>query len=174
MYDQTVKRFTHILLASQIVVFAILYLSAIESPLKLKKLLPKEINKLEFGMSLDSFVKTRPNAVQQDQNMAFRDVYMEEVKSDNITSIVYYFDMDLPGKPLYEIIVNYKNEAVMELQANLLLGEPNYGGKDGMSKEWKFDIKMEFPVHCWVFKNKVIYAMPLLGTEWNESGDIDL
>lgn len=174
MYDQTVRRFTHILLASQIVVFTVLYMNSLESPIKLKKILPKEINKIEFGVNMKAFLKARPNAKMQDQPHTFRHVFQEEFSSGKITSIVYYFDADIDDNPLYEIIVNYRDEATMELQANILLGPTNYSGKNGQSKEWKFDINEDLPVHCWVFKNKVIYAMPLLGTEWNTAGEIDL
>ncbi|NVK85013.1 MAG: hypothetical protein HWE21_11875 [Cytophagia bacterium] len=175
MYKATAKRFTFILLASQIVIFCFINFSYEEKSANLKKLLPKEIKTVTFGTPLDSFLKERPNAKEENQTMDFRHVYIEEINSGNITSAVYYFDADLPGKPLYEIIVNFKDEATMELQANVLLGPSNYSGKDGNSKEWKFDLKKEeYPVHSWTFKNKIVYVMPLSGTEWNTNGNIEL
>lgn len=175
MYKTAARQFTFILLASQIVIFCFLNFSYDKDPVKLKKFLPKEVNKLTFGTGLNDFLKDRPNAKESDQNMDFRHVYVEEVNSGNITAVVYYFDADLPGKPLYEIIVNFKDEATMELQANILLGPSNYSGKDGNSKEWKFNLKNEeYPVHNWTFKNKIIYVMPFPGTEWNTNGILEL
>ena len=121
------------------------------------------------------FQKENPKAAEaKDAVNTFRHVYVDELNSGGISSVVYYFDADLPGKPLYEIIVNYADEATMELNANILLGETNYSGKDGKSKEWKFDIKEDYPLHCWTFRNRIVYTYPILGTEWNEKGDIDL
>lgn len=175
MYNQTVKRFTHILLASQILIFCAVFLNQYPEAVKLKKLLPKEIKKTTFGQSLKDFEKAHPKAVDtKDAVNNFRYVYLEELDKGGIASIVYYFDADLPGNPLYEIIVNYVDEPTMELKANIQLGETNYSGKDGKSKEWKFDIKEDYPLHCWTFRNRIVYAYPILGTEWNEKGDIDL
>ncbi|WP_420386018.1 hypothetical protein [Roseivirga sp.] len=173
MPRSTVRQFTHILLASQVVIFCYLTFGSLESPEKLKDLLPKELNKLKFETTLSSFLKKHPNAQLQENNGNFRHVYLEEIDSKLISSVVYYFDAD-GSSPLYEIIVNFKDEAVMELQANILLGAPNYSGKDGNSKEWKFDIKEDYPLHCWTYRNKIIYVLPLLGTEWNENGSVDL
>lgn len=175
MYKAPARQFTFILLASQIVIFCFLNFAHTEQPANLKKLLPKEINKITFGTELNTFLKDRPNAKEENQSMDFRHVYVEEINSGNITAAVYYFDADLPGKPLYEIIVNFKDEATMELQANILLGASNYSGKDGNAKEWKFNLKKEdYPLHSWTFKNKIVYAMPFPGTEWNTNGVIEL
>ena len=175
MNNRTVKRFTHIFLASQLVIFFALFISESDKPAKLKKLLPKEINKVKFETKLSDFLKTHPKAVEANEGAYdFRKVYTEDINSGKITTLVYYFDTDLPGQPLYEVIVNYKDEATMELQANVLLGASNYNGKDGKSKEWKFDIQEKYPLHSWVFRNKIIYAFPMLGTEWNENGNPEL
>jgi len=175
MYRQTVKQFTHIVLASQLVIFCAFYFNEVDKTAKLKKLLPKEISKTQFGVGIKDFLKAHPNAAEADNGTNdFRHVYIEDFGSNGISTIVYYFDADLPGKPLYEIIVNYVDEATMELKANVQLGKPNYSGKDGKSKEWKFEIKEDYPLHCWTFRNKIIYAYPIKGTEWNENGSIDL
>ena len=60
--------------------------------------------------------------------------------------------------------------------AGSLLGKPNY-----KEKEWKIDTGDEYPLYAWTYKNKIIYAIPLKGSEWeNElewlksySGSID-
>ena len=172
MFTETVKRFTHIIIISQLIVFSVLTFSSEDSEPKLKNLLPSELKKTEFNISRAKFEKSRPNA-RLVEDLSFRLVYQEDINANGITSIVYYLDNE-GQQPLYEIIVNYDNESTMELKANKLLGKSNYSGKDGKSKEWKFDLKKEFPLHVWTFKNKIVYVYPLLNTEWNESGVIDL
>lgn len=153
------------ILISQILVFCLVFFEGGDEKQKLADLLPKVINKTEFGVSSIAFQKLHSLAKLIDTNN-FEQVYQEELNDSFISGITYYLDNG-GDQTLYKIIINFKDEASMELKANKLLGTSNYKGKDGDSKEWQFDIKADFPLHIWTFKNKIIYTMPLGGTEWN-------
>ena len=127
-----------------------------------KKYLPKELKKVRFGMSFNELMKLRgqqPKDVS-DPDYNFRKVYLEKVNSKGITNVTYYFD-NQGNLPLYEMIVVYDSEAARDRDAEKLLGEANYKGKD-----WKIDMNGGYPLHAWKFKNKLVYAVPLKGSEW--------
>lgn len=92
----------------------------------------------------------------------FREVYFESVGKNGIESISYYFDNE-GDLPLYEIIIVYESESVRDVVAAKKLGAPNY-----KEKEWKLDMDADYPLHAWTFKNKLIYAVPLKGSEWED------
>jgi hypothetical protein len=163
MFNQTVKQFTHIVLASQVIIFCALYYYSFEGTPKLKKLLPKEVRHFEFEKSRTDVLSANPKLVLLKEE-SFRWVYGLELQDSKISTVVLYFGKS-SNEPLYEIIVNYKDTADMEIDANALLGKPNYKGN-----EWKFYGKASAPLHAWVYRNKIVYAMPLPGTEWYENG----
>lgn len=169
MNNQTVRQFTHIILASQLVVFSVLYWNSIERGKTLEDLLPKEIQEVAFNEELMQFMSTRPNAVAQEAENGSPNTYLEPMHSEDITSIIYYFDAEQPRMPLYEVVVNFKDEVSMELHANILLGSSNHTGKDGHSKEWTFDLNGGHILHCSTFENKIVYKMPISNTERNAS-----
>lgn len=126
-----------------------------------KKYLPRELRKVHFGMSFNELMKLRgqqPKDVS-DPDYNFRKVYLEEVNSKGLTDVTYYFDNE-GDLPLYEMIVVYDSEAARDRDAEKLLGDPNYKGKD-----WKIDMNGEYPLYAWKFKNKLVYAVPLKGSE---------
>ena len=156
-HDQRLILFT-------LLVFCFVTLSVSEKPpTSEKKYLPKEIKKLKFGTPKTEVLSTRKNAeLSKDNEYNFREVYSEQVDTGGIDFIVYYFDNE-GDQPLYEVIINYDTEADRDKVVKKLLGAPNY-----KEKEWKFDIGGPYPLHAWTYKNKLIFAMPIKGTEWEE------
>lgn len=112
-------------------------------------------------MSLQDFKNLKGNKVKiVEDGMDFRIVYLEEINGNKVSALGYYFDAD-GDQPLYEIIVIYKSEELRKGAQEEYLGEPNY--KD---KEWKIEGKDKLPIHVWSHKAKIVYALPLPGTEW--------
>ena len=91
MNNQTVRQFTHIILASQLVVFSVLYWNSLERGKTLEDLLPKEIQEVAFNEELMQFMSTRPNAVAQEAENGSPNTYLEPMHSEDITSIIYYY-----------------------------------------------------------------------------------
>ena len=126
-----------------------------------KGFLPKEFNKLYFGMSFDQFVKVKElGMVEVDKTFDFRITYTEEKPDETLKTVVYYFDRESNG-PLYELIIDYNNEEERDKVANNLFATPNYEGE-----EWRFVRKNKFEVRAWKYQNKLIIVGVLPGTEW--------
>ena len=119
------------------------------------------MNKLALGFSEDELLSKRPNAQLQDDGMEFRRVYLEMVDDEDIQGFVYYVDAEL--SLFYELIVIYKDEATREAAVNRLLGEVGFDGE-----EWTFEQKGAPTVRCWTFKEKIVYAACIPGTEWED------
>ena len=124
-----------------------------------QKYLPVEVRDLYFGMAQQEALSKHPQAeFAQDEN--FRKVYIEQVNSDDLEFIVYYFDVE-PTQILYEFILNYKNEQARDKVAADLLGKPNY-----KNTEWLFETEEGFLINAWKFKNRLVLAAKIAGTEW--------
>lgn len=128
-----------------------------------KKYMPNEFKKIKFGMNYSKLSSMRGQLKDMSKKGEdFRKVYAEEINEGGISTVVYYFTTR-GGERLYEVIINYDNEEIMQSEADKLLGSPNY-----KSSEWKLDIKESYPLHAWTYKNKIIYAAPLSGSEWED------
>lgn len=127
-----------------------------------KKYIPEAFHAVHLGMSKADALKARPN-MKLANDSGFRTEYIEEIDDAEVTHAVYYFDDDAP-QVLYEIILVYKASEMRDNVAATLLGEPNSENK----KEWYFDSKEEFKIHCWAYKNKLIIAGEINGTEWEQ------
>ncbi|WP_340074439.1 hypothetical protein [Leptobacterium sp. I13] len=112
-------------------------------------------------MSKDRALKKRPNAKISNKE-SFREVYLENINDEEIEYIVYYFDDKAPNV-LYEVIINYTSPKYRNTEAAKYLGPVNY-----KEKEWLFHSDDGFKINCWTYKNKLIIAGMIKGTEWEE------
>ncbi|OUS02326.1 hypothetical protein A9Q86_04100 [Flavobacteriales bacterium 33_180_T64] len=126
--------------------------------------LPSEISsEIYFGMGLANFKdKIGTNALQTADD-EFRLVYLQETNLPEITDIIYYFDTG-GNKPLYEIIIIYKNEEQTNKVANMLFNKPNFN-----QSEWRFK-NQGFPeIWSWIFKTKLVVVANIPNTEWSDN-----
>jgi len=79
-----------------------------------------------------------------------------------ISNVIYYFDSE-GYKPLYEIIIVYKDEKQPQKVADLLFGLPNFD-----NKEWRIKIQGVPGIWSWVYKNKLVVVANIPNTEWSE------
>ncbi|MGB1103226.1 MAG: hypothetical protein ACPG21_06315 [Crocinitomicaceae bacterium] len=128
------------------------------------RFLPNEVDKrIEFGMSKESFLKFKKDDVSKENDgFDFRHVYIEYLKNSPVEFLVYYFDAD-NNEPLYEIILNYKDEKVRDEAAKSLFGEPNHEN----NTEWMLPQKNGPTIAAWTFKNKLVIVAQIAETEWH-------
>ncbi|MEL6559088.1 MAG: hypothetical protein AAFQ94_12945 [Bacteroidota bacterium] len=130
---------------------------------KVKKVYPKGVpKKVKMGMSLSDFKARFKDAKPAEEEYDFREVYLLEAVHSEITSFVLYFDAD-GNKPLYEIMVVYRDNQLAKRSANTLFGDPNYE-----EKEWKVLRKKQI-FWSWVYQEKLILVANIPDTEWSDS-----
>lgn len=130
-------------------------------------ILPKKISsKVYFGMDLERFKKKLGADVKlSSTSESFRSIYSQQVNSNEIKEIVYYFDKD-DKQALYEIIISYQKGENPEEIAKRLFGEANFKGD-----EWRVEEKENLIVWSWVFMNKLILVGNIPNTEWSSEFD---
>ena len=136
-----------------------------ESRGKQKKYFPKIIrdSKIYFGMSEEKFIHKIKDASLQ-KNNDYKTIYVVTLQNSEIESITYYFTTTLTPQ-LYEFIIKYKDMNGVLPRAKSILGEPNHKG------EWRFSnktIKEDFMMAVWTFGYKMVYAVNLKGSEWEQ------
>lgn len=131
---------------------------------KTSRILPDTVDqKIYFGMPLDEFKKLKADKVESvDDGMPFRHVFIEDIEHPELTNLGYYFDAD-NDKPLYEVLLIYKDEETMQRNAAEILGPPNY-----KETEWKIERENAPDMLAWTFKSKIIIVSLISGTEWHE------
>lgn len=118
---------------------------------------------IHFGMTLEDFKTLKGDKVKlEDDGMSFRIIYSEAISNNPIEYVIYYFDAD-EEKPLYEVILIYKDEADRDAAAAELLGAPNFE-----EKEWRIEREKKETIWAWTFKNKLIVTALIPKTEWYE------
>lgn len=128
----------------------------------LSSCLPVGMQDLPLGTPRAAFLEAHPQGGEDDAVFPFRHVYELPVEGQPYALVVYYFDADLPDQPLYEVIIQYPDGADVVGVAEELLGPANNG------EEWSLPLEGEsVPLNAWVYEQKLIYAVPWLGTEWN-------
>lgn len=139
--------------------------------------LPKEVSSkgLSLGMTFTDLKEKRP-AIQLNKEESFRKIYMEKDFSESIDWVVYYVTDDDKGtERVYEFILVLRpgNDPMKFAQA--AVGEPNFLYKknegDEGSKEWRFDgsdTGLRSEVALWTFKNSLVIAYAMPGSEWEE------
>ncbi|MCI5055740.1 MAG: hypothetical protein MRY83_06505 [Flavobacteriales bacterium] len=93
----------------------------------------------------------------------FRETVLVEGFDGRVKAVGLYLDAE-NDKPFYEIIIIPKDDASGQKMAEAMFGQANY-----MNKEWRFSKEktgFDFDIGAWVFKNKLIVATTLKGSEW--------
>lgn len=89
-----------------------------------KSALPKSLDKYSFGMSLGDFIKKNKSATASESGMSFRIEYNEKDAGKDIKEVTSYFDNE-NNKPLYEIIIEFKDQESLNSHCSKKLGTPN-------------------------------------------------
>ncbi len=106
------------------------------------------------------FLKIHKKDIEISDVIDFRNQITETFTDGDIEAVTYYFDKD-GNQPLYEYIIEYKDGIDVKEIAKSKLGNPNYE-----EKEWLFDSEKGYKVRAWTFKQKIVLAANLKGTEW--------
>ncbi|MEM6273293.1 MAG: hypothetical protein AAF998_28050 [Bacteroidota bacterium] len=127
-----------------------------------KKYFPKPFKDLYLGMPLADFANRRPKLppetlIRDDIRYRWRESFSA---SSPIIAALYYFD-DKGDRPLYEIVIFYRDLADRGKWVRKRLGTPNY--KD---REWRLSSAEGFLIRAWLYEEKLIFAGELPGTEW--------
>jgi hypothetical protein len=141
--------------------------SKISNDLKLQeRFLFKELieNGLYLGLSKADLLLQRPKAESNSDGFDFREIYVDTAFSRRFNTAIYYIDRD-SLKPVYEFILLVDNGLDATKIATEKYGQPNH------NEEWRFSAEttnLPFDIAVWTFKNKVIIAGTITGTEWEE------
>lgn len=129
--------------------------------------IPNGLNsEIYFGMNLDDFRNIMGNNIKlEDVNQKFRVVYSQKTNIPDMPLVIYYFDNE-KSKPLYELIILYNDNAQAKKAASLLFGQANYN-----QTEWRVKIQGFPEIWSWVYKNKLIVAAKIRGSEWFKEWD---
>ena len=136
-----------------------------------KNLLPEEaISKgLSLGMTVDELKEKRP-AIQLNKEESFRKVYIEGDFSKSIDTVVCYLATDDKGaERVYEFILVLREGLDPLAFGKGAAGEPNFTYKG--NPEWRFSGEktgLGGETALWTFKNKLIVAFAMPGSEWEE------
>jgi|GEM_PF-3183957 len=129
-----------------------------------KAILPKALSKYSFGMSLDNFTNKNKVATAVENGMSFRLEYQDAAPAKDIKKVTYYFDAE-NNKPLYEMIIEFKDLQSLDAHCSQKLGTPNDG------KQWTQTTKEGYTFKAWRFGNTLVYALGLPSTEWEKGWD---
>jgi hypothetical protein len=122
-------------------------------------------NELYLNLPRKDFILARPNATSNNDGFNFREIYIDVNFSDRFETVIYYFDAAEP-QPLYEFILMCREGQDADAIAKTQFGAPNHKGS-----EWRFlpkDTGLPFTIGAWTFKNKIIFAGTIVGTEWEK------
>jgi hypothetical protein len=115
-------------------------------------------------MSLDSFKLKNKTALQENtSSFDFRIILNDSKISNEFKTVTFYFDAE-NNKPLYEMIIEYKDVKVMKAFIKSKLKSPNDEGD-----KWKWTTSEGYTFKAWTFSNKIVFALALPSTEWDES-----
>jgi hypothetical protein len=129
-----------------------------------RKYFPKEINSIYLGMSLEEFARARPRlAPERLSRDGIRYRWTESFpQKSSLVAAIYYFGEE-GEKPLYEIVLLYRDLSDRGEWVRKKLGPPNFN-----DREWKLASAEGFLIHAWLHEEKLIFAAELKGTEWEE------
>lgn len=127
-----------------------------------RKYFPKEVRNIYLGMSLEDFAKARP---QMSPGQLSREKIRYRWKESfpdksSLVSAIYYFG-EQNEKPLYEIVLVYRDLSDRGQWVRKKLGAPNFN-----EREWKLSSAEGFVIRAWLHDEKLIFAAELEGTEW--------
>ena len=146
-----------------IVCLLILVGHSLSAQAQVKKALPKEFKKIVFGMSLEQFADKRktaqPNKLTKE---SFRYAWMETFPTtDPIHTAKYYFS-DKEEKPLYEVILFYRDLRARDNWLEKYFGTPNFKN----NTEWELVTKKGQQIRAWRYEDRLVVTALLPGTEW--------
>lgn len=132
-----------------------------------KKYLPKAMKKegMYLGMSHNEFRFNCMGCISKASFGSFRAEYTDELKDKAFESVSYYVNTAEDNK-LYEMILVANPDVDVNELALKLLGDPN-----DESGEWRFypeETGFPFTLAAWTYKNKLILAADIKGSEWEE------
>ncbi len=119
--------------------------------------------KLHFGMQQDEFLGKFENSKMESDADSFRQIHSLGKISDRIDNAVVYFTKENGKTEFYEIILIINDNYQPETIAKEFFGAPNFKGKEWI---FKANDKVKFDVCAWVYKNKLVIASALPGSEW--------
>lgn len=130
-----------------------------------KEYLFKELisNGLYLGIPRTKFLELRPNVEYNSDAYDFRSIYVDTNFSERFENVIYYFDND-NQQPLYEFILLLNPDLDADELAREHFGQPNHN-----NTEWRFPpakTNLPFTLAAWTYKNKIIIAATISGTEW--------
>lgn len=130
-----------------------------------KRPLPREFRKLELGMSMEQVARWRPGLQAADlKNDGFRYRWTEELDAESpISKVIYCFD-DAEEKPLYELVIFYRDLAQRERWIGKNFGPPN----SETGTEWEFILRSGLKVRAWRYEERLVVVGLIPGTEWTE------
>ncbi len=131
-----------------------------------KKYFPKAITKMKIflGSTEQELLNNCDNCVDQKTEESFRRVYLSSIDDKEFQSAIFY--VSTSTAEVYEIILTAKDGIDVNKVANKLLGSPNVE-----NNEWRFfsdKTKQKFTMAMWVFKNKLVIAGDIQGSEWEK------
>lgn len=134
-------------------------------PAQVKRVLPKEFKKLEFGMSMEQFATKRrtadPNHLTKEK---FRYAWVETFPSDHSLQSVKFYFSDKEDRPLYEVILYYQDLRARDTWIDKYFGAPNFKN----NTEWQLVTKKGQQFRAWRYEERLIITALLPGTEWEE------
>lgn len=144
----------------------LLQLTAIQAqnPKQQKKYFPKVVKKMKvyLGSSEAYFLNRCADCEDQKNGESFRKIYQTTWDDKQFESAIFY--ISTKKAELYEMILIAKEGVDVNELANKLWGNPNHE-----DAEWRFspeETGQAFTIACWTYKNKLIIAGDLKGSEW--------
>ena len=115
-------------------------------------------------MGLDDFTKKNKSATTASAGISFRLEFQDKEAGKDIKQVTYYFDAE-NNKPLYEMIIQFKDVQALDAHCSKKLGTVNDG------KQWKWTTKEGYIFKAWRFSNTLVLALGLPSTEWEKEWD---
>lgn len=122
--------------------------------------LPPCVADLALGMPMAE-VEPLHAMSSPDTLLDFRLQREQAFETGPVANVIYYFDGDLPGHPLYELIVEWRTAVERDRWVSATLGAPNAGD------QWSI-AGLDWPARAWVFSTRYVVAAAMPGTEWAE------
>jgi hypothetical protein len=128
-----------------------------------KTVVPAKLAKFDFGMPMQTFKEKNKTAVESPYTENdFRIEFTDVNAGSDYNSVIYYFDNE-KNKPLYEMIIEFKSEKLLNDYCNSKLKSPNDNEK------WKWTTKEGIVFKAWTFRKKLVFVLALPSTEWEEN-----
>ena len=132
---------------------------------QVKKALPKEFKKIVFGMSLEQFADRRktaqPNKLTKE---SFRYAWMETFPATEPIHTAKYYFSDKEEKPLYEVILYYRDLRARDNWLEKYFGTPNFKN----NTEWELVTRKGQQIRAWRYEDRLVVTALLPGTEWED------